>query len=179
MLRSSSSARCATLPADVMQATDGSGRRFVEQHPFRTAPAFPDFTRARDAECLDVCCESQACRLGAPGVTGDRIRCSASASSRIRICVTWAKIWSWAAGVMVTCRYASRRTQICARTGAVEWSGAYASAAETKSRARAVRVVRAPSRGRGTSSTRLGARRGEVRAAEGRGGSGWQAGRRD
>jgi hypothetical protein len=41
----------------------------MEQHPFRTAPPFPDLT-ARDAECLDVCCESQACRLGAPGVTG-------------------------------------------------------------------------------------------------------------
>ena len=30
--------------------------------------------------------------------------------------MTWAKIWSWAAGIVVTCRYASRRTQICART---------------------------------------------------------------
>src|SRR5262245_38456062 len=63
----------------------------------RAAPQPAAALTARDAECLDVCCESQACRLGAPGVQGDRIQYSASASSRIRICVTRAKIWSWAA----------------------------------------------------------------------------------
>jgi len=52
----------------------------MEQHPFRTAPGLSGPHRARNAECLDACCESQACRLGAPGVTGrsDSVFCQRS-----------------------------------------------------------------------------------------------------
>jgi hypothetical protein len=42
----------------------------MEQHLFPYCSGLSGPHRARNAERLDVCCESQACRLGAPGVTG-------------------------------------------------------------------------------------------------------------